>query len=258
MEIKILTQSDNELEFVLSGVTPTEANTLRRLIVNEVPVLAIEDVSIIKNGSALYDEIIAHRLGLIPLKTDLKSYRLQADCKCSGKGCAQCTLHLTLSAKGPCTVYASEIVSKDPKIKPVHPGMPIVKLLKKQALEFEAVAVMGVGKDHMKFSPGHVYYRGMPEIKLGAVEDKQAVVEVCPTNVFTIEKERLVVKDSKNCILCSACMDVSKAITVQGSTREFLFSIESWGQLTPKEMLVEAMDIFDEKLKQFQKLLAKV
>ncbi len=55
----------------------------------EVPTMAIEDVEFRKNNSILYDEIIAHRLGLVPLKTDLKSYNLPEKCKCKGEGCAR-------------------------------------------------------------------------------------------------------------------------------------------------------------------------
>jgi len=107
--------------------------------------MAIEDVEVRKNSSSLYDEMIAHRLGLIPLTTDLKSYNLPSECKCEGKGCARCQLVLTLSAKGPGIVYSSSLKSKDPKVKPVFDNFPIVKLLKGQEIELEATATLGTG-----------------------------------------------------------------------------------------------------------------
>ena len=131
--------------------------------------------------------MIAHRLGLLSLTTDLKSYNLTKKCKCKGEGCARCQLKLTLKAKGPATVYASEIKSKDAAVKPVFPKTPIVKLLKGQDLELEATAVLGTGKEHMKWSPGLVYYKYKPSIEIGNVKSPEAVVEACPVNIFELK-----------------------------------------------------------------------
>src|SRR3972149_11609867 len=89
MEITILNEEkkNKKVTFLVKGTSVSYVNTIRRLIMNEVPTMAIEDVEIRKNSSILYDEIIAHRLGLIPLTTDLKSYNLPDKCKCEGKGC---------------------------------------------------------------------------------------------------------------------------------------------------------------------------
>ncbi len=77
MELEIIEQHENEMKFVLSDITPTFANTLRRLIMSEVPTMAIDEVIVIENTTPLYDEIVAHRLGLLPLKTDLTSQLLR-------------------------------------------------------------------------------------------------------------------------------------------------------------------------------------
>ncbi len=159
MEIRILSSNKEEgkVSFIIKDTTPAFANTLRRIIVDEVPTMAVEEVEFRKNNSISYDEMIAHRIGLIPLTTDLKSYNLPEKCKCDGEGCARCQLKLTLKAtKGSGVVYASELKSKDPKVKPVYPKMPIVKLLKGQSLELEATAVLGKGKDHAKWQPSSV------------------------------------------------------------------------------------------------------
>ena len=92
IEVRFLDQDKekNKLSFVLINSTPSFANAIRRAIVEEVPTMAIEEVEFRKNNSILYDEIIAHRLGLLPLTTDLKSYTISSECKCEGKGCARC------------------------------------------------------------------------------------------------------------------------------------------------------------------------
>ena len=100
MEIRVLSndKEKGKLSFIIKDTTPAFVNTLRRIMVEEVPTMAIEDVEFRKNNSILYDEMIAHRLGLISLKTDLKSYNLPENCKCKGEGCARCQLKLTLKA----------------------------------------------------------------------------------------------------------------------------------------------------------------
>src|SRR3989338_2378222 len=137
MEIRVIENNKDEgkLSFILKNSNSAFANTLRRLIVDDVPVMAIDEVEFRDNSSILYDEMIAHRLGLIPLKTDLKGYKMVE--KPEDRESLKCTVKLVLKAKGPCTVYSGELKSKDPEIVPVDKGFPIVKLLKGQSLELE-------------------------------------------------------------------------------------------------------------------------
>ena len=246
MEIKILRNQGNKLDFAIKGVDVAFVNTLRRAIISEVPVLAIEEVNFLKNTSALYDEILAHRLGLIPLKTDLKSYKLPE--KPEDLESPTCHLNLNLKAKGPITVYSSDLVSQDPQVHPVYDKMPIVKLDKSQKLEFEAVAIMGQGKQHMKFSPALAYYRYMPSIK--AVKDSSHKVEITKDAV-KINGVEYSVLDPK----LEAFQDT--AVSIEPVENEFIFSIESWGQLNPKDILVSALEILENKFEEFNKKLKK-
>jgi len=207
MEIKLIEYQEkkNRLIFSLKGVDTAYANTIRRIMGFEVPVMAIDDVEFRKNTSILYDEVLAHRLGLVPLSTDLKAYNMTSECKCKGAGCASCTVKLILKAQGPGMVYASDIKTKDPEIKPLYPKMPIVQLLEGQEVEFEATAILGQGKDHSKWCPGLVFYR-MPN--------------------------------------------------TDGD--EYIFTVESWGQLTPKEIVIKAIDIYNTELEEFAELIKKI
>src|SRR3989338_2657566 len=191
IEIRSLEKDKEKLSFILKDSTHSFANALRRIMIEDVPTMAIEDVEFRKNSSILYDEVIAHRLGLITLTTDLKSYNIPDECKCDGKGCARCQLKMTLKTKGPAMVYASDIKTRDAAIKPVYPKTIIVKLLKNKALELEATAVLGKGSVHSKWCPGLVYYKQRPIIEIDSKCDGCGkCVEVCPTKTLEL-------KDSK-------------------------------------------------------------
>lgn len=254
MELKLLEDGKDQVRFLVKDINPVYANTLRRVIITETPVMAIDICRIKKNSSALYDEVLAHRLGLIPLKTDLKSYKLPKKCKCEGKGCALCQLSLTLKVSGPCNVYAEDLKSSDPKVNPVYPKMLIVKLLKNQDIELEAIAVLGKGKKHMKFSPGLVYYQGYPQIKIKSERDANEYSKVCPTGALKMEGSKLKVIEDK-CILCNACSEVSPNIEIKGSETDFIFTVEPFGQLSVKEIISTACDVFIRKLKKLDKLI---
>jgi len=256
MEIRLLEnkKDENKISFILKDSNASYANALRRIMIEEVPVMAIEDVEITKNSSILYDEIIAHRLGLLPLTTDLKSYNLPENCKCEGKGCARCQVKLTLQAsKGSGMVYASEIKSKDSAIKPAHPKMPIVKLLKSQQLELEATAVLGKGKVHSKWSPCLVYYKKKPVVEIGNVKNPEEVVDKTHGNIFEIKNGKLeVIKENLfKYDLAGVAEEVSNGEIKVTYVDDYIFNIESWGQLSCKEIVTKAVEIFNEQLDEF-------
>lgn len=264
MEVRVLENNKQEgkLSFLLKDSTASFANTLRRYMMVEVPTMAIDEVEFSKNNSVIYDEIIAHRLGLTPLKTDLKSYNLPEKCKCEGKGCARCQLKLVLkSDKGDEMIYASQLKSKDPAIKPVYPDTPIVKLLKNQSLELEATAVLGKGKMHMKWSPCHAYYKYKPVVEIDkGIKNPEEIVEAVPGNVFEIKSGNLeVVKDNIfKYDLAGVAEKVSHGKVRVKNSNDFIFYVESFGQLSCREILKTAMDIFDEQLDELAELLKKI
>lgn len=244
--------------FLIKDATVYYVNALRRTIINQVPTMAIEDVEFKKNNSILYDEIIAHRLGLLVLSTDLRSYNIPSECSCKGKGCLKCTLKMTLKVKGPCIVYASDIKSKDPKVKPVYQKTIIAKLLKDQELELVATAVLGEGKEHAKWSPGLAHYIYNPTITIN--NNSKKFVEFkdkYPPQIFNdsgkIDKKLIL--DLNLVDACSGvCDDVVK---VDYDDKSFIFNIESWGQLNYKEIITKAVSIINKELDGFAKQLTK-
>ena len=250
MEVRFLEKSKDgmKMSFMVKGIDASFANAIRRAIIEEVPTMAIEDVEFRDNSSILYDEIVAHRLGLIPLKTNLKSYTLPQECKCNGEGCARCQCIMTLKVGKQGTVKASDLKSKDDSIEPVYPDMIITKLMKGQGLEIEAKACLGKGKVHSKWSPGHVFYYNECKIMvnndeklLGQMKDKY------PPQIF--DKNGKIDRSLINTPeLIDACDGVSSLVEIERKDDSFVFVLESWGQLSPKIIVQEAVNQLDQQL----------
>ncbi|MFH1055354.1 MAG: DNA-directed RNA polymerase subunit D [Candidatus Altiarchaeota archaeon] len=151
-------QEGNIAKFDISGIDVKTLNTFRRTIISAVPVMAIEHVTFYNNSSILNDEALGHRLGLIPISTDLKTYTMRSDCSCKEKGCGKCVCKLTLDVTGPKTVYSGELQTKDENIKPVHEKIPLGKLMVDQKIKLEADAILGLGSEHVKWQPGIASY----------------------------------------------------------------------------------------------------
>ncbi len=259
MQLSLLEKNKEKtkMSFLLKGIHYTYANGLRRLMMNYTPTMAIETVEFRKNSSSLYDEMVAHRLGLLALKTDLKGYKMAETPE--EVESAKCSVKLSLKAKGPCTVYASEIKSKDPEIVPVFLKTPIVKLLKGQELEFEALAILGIGVDHVKWCPGLIFYSYEPTVTVNNNSSKfDEVKDKYPPQIF--DKKGKIDKSLINTqTLIDACVGVcDDVVKVEYNQENFIFTIESFGQLSCKETMLKALDVFNEKLDNLQKEMVKI
>ncbi|MEM5833161.1 MAG: DNA-directed RNA polymerase subunit D [Candidatus Aenigmatarchaeota archaeon] len=158
MEIEVIEKNRDEIKLKVKGITPGIAAIIRRVIIAEIPTMAIEWIDFYKNDSVLPDEAIAHRLGLIPLTFDKNFHTLPNKCDCEGKGCVKCQVKLYLYKKGPGYVYSGDLKSSDEKVKPLYDKIPITYLNEDEELELEAIAQLGLGKEHAKWQAGNCGY----------------------------------------------------------------------------------------------------
>ena len=147
--IQVLTKDEKKMSIKLKGIPLQYANALRRICLNGVPVYAIDTVDIIENSSVLADEGITHRLGLIPLKTDL-SRSDESDSR------IMLTLDSGDDTETGRTVTSAEISSDDQVVKPSSDKIPIVHLAPGQKLKFEAYAKLGKGTEHAKWNSSNI------------------------------------------------------------------------------------------------------
>ena len=155
--VNILERADEKIVIKFNNVPIQYVNAIRRISISEVPTLAIDDVVILENSSVMHDEAIAHRLGLVPLLTNLSRFVMPHECDCkSTLGCSKCRVLLVLDSEAnekTKVVTSGELVSEDEHIKPVSKDIPIITLAPGQKLKFEAYARLGIGRDHAKWQP---------------------------------------------------------------------------------------------------------
>ena len=145
MKVNILENTDNIVRFRLDEVSHTFANALRRLTITSVECFAVDTVTFYENSSAMFDEYIAHRIGLIPITTP-KGYDEKDE------------ILFSLEASGPCTIYSKDLKSSDKNVQVANENIPIMKLAEGQNLRVDAKAIMSNAKRSSKFQPGIITY----------------------------------------------------------------------------------------------------
>lgn len=203
LNVKFYRNDRNEASFSLIGLDASIANAFRRILIAEVPTLAIEKVYVYNNTSVIADEVLSQRLGLIPMKgateglnwmrwrhkgdpeNDIEEegamdyntivLHLHVECK-RREGVDKNETDPTIKYEN-AHVYAKDLqwepigrqkeMFEDGPIEPVNPDVLIAKLRPGQIIHMDLHCVKGIGMDHAKFSPvATATYRLMPTIKI--------------------------------------------------------------------------------------------
>ncbi len=158
--LEVVSKDSQKIAIKLKGIPLQYANALRRVCLNGVLVFAIDTVDIIENSSVLPDEGLAHRLGLIPISTDLSRFNEPSKCECQSEtGCSNCKVMLVLDSGDSDvtrTVLSNELSSEDDSIKPVSGSVPIVELAPGQRIKVECYARLGRGTEHAKWNSANI------------------------------------------------------------------------------------------------------
>ncbi|KAJ2800053.1 DNA-directed RNA polymerase core subunit rpc40, partial [Coemansia furcata] len=293
LDIKIIHLTPTEIEFDLIGVDASIANALRRILLAEIPTMAIETVYMINNTGIVQDEILAHRLGLIPIMADpdFFSWKRPEDPPTDEntvvfKLLVNCTRNLNASPDETdpnklyidSSVFSSQLIW-DPKgdqatrfadrpIKPIHDDILITKLRPGQTINCEMHCQKGVGKDHAKFSPvATASYRLLPEIQIlqDITGDDAELFRKCfPPGVVEIVNEGGVRKAKVvNARKDTVSREVLRHKEFEGKVRltrvrdHFIFNVESTGAITPEVLVSKALDVLIEKCNISKDALAK-
>jgi len=291
IKIKIESMDKTDMEFDLIGFEPGMPNAFRRILLSEIPSMAIEKVHIYQNTSIMQDEVLAHRLGLIPLKADPRLFDWKSkDTGDEGteKDTLEFRLHIKCSKKpggnpddGPDAAYIEhrvltehvkwvpkgnqESLVKDPG--PVEPDILINKLRPGHEMEINMFAVKGIGRDHAKFSPvSTAFYRLLPDITIDkevtgeAAERLQkcfspGVIKLKPNEDGKIKA----VVENARYDSCSRNVyrydDLKDCVSLSKIKDHFVFTIESVGAMPPQDLFSQACDVLIGKCDYFLKEL---
>lgn len=293
LSINVIKKEGDDMEFDLIGVDASIANAFRRILIGEVPTMAIEKVYIINNTGIMHDEIIAQRLGLIPIKadprkfdwkmgaedppTDLNTIVLSMDVTCKLNTKASTNAVHPSERYVNSNVYSGDLTwipqggqedaFKDAPVKPIHEDILITKLRPGQTVQIEAHCQKGIGKEHAKWSPvATASYRLLPEIMIL----KPIPSELChkfqscfPKGVIKVEKDKkgkytASVDDARNDTVSREVLrhhEFKDHVLLTRKRDHFIFNIESTGILPPDTLFLEAVDILIEKCNTVKKAL---
>ena len=285
MEIKILSLDEEECVFDLIGVDASVANALRRVLLAEVPTIAIEDVFIESNTSIIQDEVLAHRLGLIPIKadphafedfdandgpTDLNTivFKLEAFCEEDPEKSSEENTKTVYSGDFEWIPQGNQEEKFPDGIGPVHDNITVALLRPGQHIRLEAHCRKGIGKDHTKYSPSATAsYRLLPKIDFAEPitgDLAEELKEMCPMNVFDIEDlgskggKTAVVSRPRDCTMCRECIRKegwTDRVQLKRVADHFIFRVESVGSILPEKIVQSAIGVLRDKAYKFQDLV---
>ncbi|EGV64277.1 DNA-directed RNA polymerase core subunit rpc40 [Yamadazyma tenuis] len=284
LEVKISKLDERESNFDLVHIDTSIANALRRIMISEVPSVAAETIYVFNNTSVIQDEVLAHRIGLIPLKADpdLLTWVDTAQDEKS-KYTDENTIVLTLDVtcthnpnapKGstnPKELYRnSHVYAKDLKFEPqgkqvelfkgnpvtaADPNILIAKLRPGQEISLRAHCILGVGSDHAKFSPvATASYRLMPVIDIKqpiSGEQAKRFQRCFPPGVVDIDsKGEAYVKDARRDTVSREVLrheEFDGKVKLGRKRDHFIFNIESTGGMPPEEIFIKSIRLLKSK-----------
>ena len=276
-DIEIKSKTDEELVFDIKGVDPTIVNTLRRIMIAEIPTMAIEAVIINQNTSVIPDEVLAHRLGLIPILADANNFiEKKPEDDFNDKNSIQFSLKIKCYTDKSGQIINDNIFSKELKFIPqgeqekkyfntqtknytiglVHDDILINKLAPGMELDLVCYCIKGIGRTHAKWSPVcTAYYRLINKINILKEingNDAEELRQLCPKGVFTINKKgNIEVGNIRECTSCRECIRQEKfknLIELGKIADHYEFHIESVGMYKPESIFFRAIEVLKEKI----------
>lgn len=221
-------EEQNMIRFKVHRFNVSQGNAIRRILISEVPTLAVELVEIYENESPLHDEFISHRIGLLPIDSnDVDNFNFCSECD-SEYLCEKCSVSFACEVKNDTenniTVSSADFVSDNPKYQMLFnkkdgPTIPITKLAPGQSIKLTAIAMKGIGQEHQKWSP----------------------VTVCKCMYFVNDEDDLVTQFKQ-----------------YEEPTDFTFELETVDSIKPKKALLLASDILIDKLLKFDRTIDSI
>jgi DNA-directed RNA polymerase subunit D len=254
MKIEILERGEDWIKIKVSGIDYTLANSIRRSSY-EVYIPAIDELEFYVNDSVLYDEILAHRLGLVPLLPN-REINIREECDCEGKGCKKCMLKIKLEAKGKGMVYSKDIEGEAKALF----NMPIVWLEEGQELKLVGYIKMGNAIEHAKYQAGLVMFNPvfrLLDFSKDFFEENKKAKEILEKFNIRLEKNTEINEKQYEILDWIKEKYPESKIKIEISETDFIFYIETYSYLKPEEIFVKSIEALDKNLAQLAKEIKK-
>lgn len=260
--VKILSISDRRISLYAENYPLPYMNALRRVILSDVPTMAIEYAYFHDNTTSVYDEMVAHRLGLVVLRSDeaLDKYKPPEECRDVEPPDPKCYAEFFLDVSVPSDntsgiyVKASDLALSDKSVAPVYPETPIVYVAPGQRIRFEAYARLGRGREHGKWSPASEsslrylpvveYYpeKATPEC-LQCLSGYPEIVEALKGG----KPGKMKLLGDVNTGALRYCSETAcrGAVSVAYEESGLILRVESTGSLRPERIIMEAIRVID-------------
>ena len=232
--MKIIKKKTDKLIFS-AELEDSLANAIRRHV-NQIQIVAVDEVEISKNDSALYDETLAHRIGLIPLKAKKQTGKMKLESKKEG------------------IIYSGELKG-DAEV--VYDKIPITLLDKGQELEIKATLKSGRGSEHAKFSPGLMFFRNNAELKMDK-KFKEKIKKICPNANIKESGNQIIILDDGEEEILDVCTGIAERAGEKPEIKEnseLIIKLESFGQISPEAIFEKSIDELRKDLNEVSKKL---
>jgi DNA-directed RNA polymerase subunit D len=224
-------------------------------MIGEIPILTISSVDFTTNDSVLYNEVIAHRMGMIPLVFNPKDFEFK-----EGESSSSNEVVFAINKKAPGMVYSKDMKSSNPEVKPLYDNIPIVELFGDQKLKLEAFATLGLGINHARYQAANTFYRYFASVKVdGKIVNIDEVIRSCPKGAIDFKDNKMIIKT--DCDICKECLKIAKpkgALDIVGDDTKFIFTVESISGLKPEQITLMSVDILKKKVRDFEKEVKKI
>lgn len=270
--VEVLSLDDRRIKLLIEGFPVAYVNALRRLALSDVPTMAVDVVYFYDNNTGIHDEIIAHRLGLTVLKSDLalSKYKSPEECRGAPEGDRDCYVEIEIEEHLDPTELSGKYVTaesmriSDPDVKPAYPGTVLFYIAPGQSVHLVAYARLGRGREHAKWAPATVasskyvpvvHYDGSK-----ASEECLKCVEAYPEVRKALEsggKGTLELLDFRNTSGLRYCAEsvCGEALRVEYDSTKLILDIESSGALRPERIIFEAVKCLEKRARRLLELV---
>ena len=269
MNLEIQELAPTHVKFSLVGTTLKVANALRRAMLEEVGIMAVDTIDFQMNSSIMTDEYLTHRIEMIPfVSTNAILFLTQQECGCENTSvtCVKCGVVFAINVTNVqdvlLEVTANDMKCSDERVYPIKYEIPmlIVKLQKGQSLRARISVHKGFGKTHAKWMAAtSIAYFEKPHITLNSElqaslnqEAKINFVSVCPANVFALSAiQDIETVDASKCTSCGACAtQIPKLACITSIANHFIFVVRTNGTLAPEDLVARGMEVIQNKLQE--------